>query len=666
MRNPNLETNMSDISTPEFSFLYDVKNKEYNKEKKVESTLNDEDKLALVQEQKKRDDFMIGLQQYAQQVQQVQQRPTQQQQPQNQGNVPQTSLEGFNPSQFKEMERLSQDLPKMEFEDGGTKQNLQGMKPYEVYESVTGESWSTAKSKGLTDGSYEKNLELKSNLISRANSKKSNVNEVIPSEVVDKIEKEESQLDPRVLDRIRQSVGRDKLFKDKGRVYGTSTKGETLEVDDKTIEMAGLPVKETRRRLTIENELVKSPYTSKNTVKVEPSFRKWDEIKSEQLEINKMAQDSVINHYHKMNNIQGSYVVVDKKKGLMHIYDSPNNTPQTFPVDLGAREWDAQSVTKFKDTNKNNKTDQEEVKNSNVDWTKSNHSTGAGKFYISNIDEKGYSGLPILNKMNERQYENIKEKGEIENVATSLHKGYVADDDFRVSNGCIRCNKGGLKSLVKNINMETPVYILPEDHGNAFVLENGKLNFKVKSGQNYNTYVPLEDYKNHPTGEERVKIAIEKMASGTSKFDPSLFKAKQGVNLDESLDRIAGGASRFDSKTYGLERGQGINRGQNALNHIPIKLEVSEQKFKQKAEELGFSGGYDPDQYNYVVKPFIKSLEKNKAEIMSAAKINGDAYNDIAKVAFGILGTETNFGDKHGALTNLAKAANKFINSDNS
>jgi hypothetical protein len=47
---------------------------------------------------------------------------------------------------------------------------------------------------------------------------------------------------------------------------------------------------------------------------------------------------------------------------------------------------------------------------------------------------------------------------------------------------------------------------------------------------------------------------------------------------------------------------------------------------------------------------------------MKAAKINGDAYNEIAKMTFGIYGTESNFGDTHSAEGNFARAVGKAIN----
>ena len=51
---------------------------------------------------------------------------------------------------------------------------------------------------------------------------------------------------------------------------------------------------------------------------------------------------------------------------------------------------------------------------------------------------------------------------------------------------------------------------------------------------------------------------------------------------------------------------------------------------------------------------------------MKAAQIDGDTYNDIAKIAFGIYGVESNFGDTHSAVGNLARAVNKFFDSKSS
>ena len=45
---------------------------------------------------------------------------------------------------------------------------------------------------------------------------------------------------------------------------------------------------------------------------------------------------------------------------------------------------------------------------------------------------------------------------------------------------------------------------------------------------------------------------------------------------------------------------------------------------------------------------------------MKAAKINGDVYNEIAKMAFGIFGAESNYADEHTGLMNFVKASIKL------
>ena len=51
---------------------------------------------------------------------------------------------------------------------------------------------------------------------------------------------------------------------------------------------------------------------------------------------------------------------------------------------------------------------------------------------------------------------------------------------------------------------------------------------------------------------------------------------------------------------------------------------------------------------------------------MKAAKISSDVYNELAKMAFGIFGTESHFGDEHRFYGNFLRAANKFLDPDSS
>ena len=126
-----------------------------------------------------------------------------------------------------------------------------------------------------------------------------------------------------------------------------------------------------------------------------------------------------------------------------------------------------------------------------------------------------------------------------------------------------------------------------------------------------------------------------------------------------------------DNNKYELKNGKlvfssknpNINRTVNTLNYKPIELEIDEKTFKDKVfTAFDFN---DEDEFK-TTKAFVKSLQDNKQKIMKAAQIDGDTYNDIVKIAFGIYGTESNFGDTHSAVGNLARATNKFFDSKSS
>ena len=121
-----------------------------------------------------------------------------------------------------------------------------------------------------------------------------------------------------------------------------------------------------------------------------------------------------------------------------------------------------------------------------------------------------------------------------------------------------------------------------------------------------------------------------------------------------------------DNNKYELKNGKlvfssknpNINRTVNTLKYKPIKLEIDEKTFKDK---VFTAFDFNDEEEFKTTKAFVKSLQDNKQKIMKAAQIDGDTYNDIAKMAFGIYGTESNFGDTHSAVGNLVRATNKFL-----
>jgi len=101
-----------------------------------------------------------------------------------------------------------------------------------------------------------------------------------------------------------------------------------------------------------------------------------------------------------------------------------------------------------------------------------------------------------------------------------------------------------------------------------------------------------------------------------------------------------------------------VNKTVKTLNYKPIKLEIDEKTFKDKV----FTAFDLNDEKEFeTTKSYVKALQDNKQKIMKAAQIDGDTYNDIAKIAFGIYGTESNFGDTHSTLGNLSRAVNKYL-----
>jgi D-alanyl-D-alanine dipeptidase len=540
------------------------------------------------------------------------------------------------------------------FEDGGTVSK--------TWELITGTPWADAKNKGYTTGSYDDNIALLKKLNSGELNVPKNLSEKVST--TDPLPIKFKPANPTLIKNIktassfndafaiaRKSLGANHIFEYDGRKYGTNLKGETFNPSAEVLAASGMNTPTVKTRLKKENESLISPYLSKRTVKLQPDpYEDWEETKKKNAELNKKNNADKILSYKKKNTGDRNFVIVDKQKGLLHIYDSKGTQLYSSAVDLGAKNSDAQTVTKYKDLNNDGKISGSEINKHNVDWTGGNFSTGAGKFYISNIDKKGHEGLPILNMMNERQYDNYLKTGKVENVSTSFHKGYVKDDKSRVSNGCVRCNKTTLDNLTKYLENASEVYILPEDEGNKFVYENGKLNFKTAHKSEFYTYKDNNNiyqkkgkdwYIANKPGDKLTKINT---ASRITELNKNATNAQYDYYVDANDN---------------VQKGQGINRTQNTLQYYPIKIKLNEEEFrKNKFTYLDL----DDESELKNVKSYVKALEENKQKIMKLAKINGDVYNEVAKVSFGILGNESNFADTHDADGNLFRAINKYFN----
>jgi hypothetical protein len=445
----------------------------------------------------------------------------------------------------------------------------------------------------------------------------------------------------------RETYGPNYIFEYKGRRFGTNKKGEDFKPTNKVLKKHKLDTPEVKKRIEQETKEVESPFFSKETIKLEADgYESWEDAKIRKEEFNKQDNADKIIAYHKNAPSKENFVIVDKAKGLMHIY-KPNGEllySEAFDVNTGKNEGDNQTVTKPKDLDGDGRitNDGDRVNGKfQPDWGKGNKTTGAGKYYISNIDKTGYGGLPILNMMNEGQYDKFKETGQVDNVATSFHKGYISGDDTRRSNGCVRCTKPTLEALTSSLKKLSEVYILPDNDENKFVYENGQLNFRPKLDEG----APMSE-------------------DGLSYLNP---KTNEKSNVPYYKDERGN-----------WQKGQGVNKTNKTLNYIPIKVNTNKEALRSWGDE-NMSGGYEDHGGIFVttandgdpkfendIEPFTNALAENKQKIMQVAGINGDVYNEIAQMTMGIYGAETSFGDTNSDAYNLMKATRKWYNSANS
>lgn len=318
----------------------------------------------------------------------------------------------------------------------------------------------------------------------------------------------------------------------------------------------------------------------------------------------------------KVKNFKNQYLIVDKKAATMSLYRDGEEI-ETFVVGVGANPGDAQTVTRYIDRDGDGRITEAD-KPFEVDWSKGNYSTGAGVFTVSNVtpSHKQYYGLPAFN---------LKNSNDIE-VATAIHgtpyerRSKIVDGDpttNRVSYGCVNGQCEDLVTLYEKYNLTVgdKVYILPEDEGNIFKIQDDKviLRSTKENRKSYETYIDQN-------GEEQ--------------------KTKQGINETR------------------------VTR-----EYKPIKIEVDmhslEGRYVKDAKLL--SGAAEEKQRKArekVIKEYVETIEKEKKNIMNQVSIPSDRYNDVAKVAIGILGVETNFGDEHDALTNFVKGVNKKLSKE--
>jgi hypothetical protein len=491
------------------------------------------------------------------------------------------------------------------------KQYSQGGTVSEIYEQQTGKPWATAKTEGLTDGSYTKNIELRSKLLSKA--------------ITTTKEPVVKPLSNPFYNPQEDYVSWDKKQQDINRI-------NQLPQDQRIIEYQNRNPSKTNYAIVDKKKSTMSIYSPGSST---PLYTEPVDIGATKTDAQTVTKVNVTNTQDLIN--------IQRKLGIIDDGIFGNQTKKAI------LEYNIKNPT-----NKIGYTPKYET-----NWDMGNSATGAGVFTISNIDKKGYKNQPILNMMNEAQKANFLKTGIINNVSTSLHEGYNPKDDEyeyagrpsakykkvgdkwlinlgketneqfvpmndpsgmrssvlnkeatradRISNGCVRCSKPLLEKLSSNLSTGSPIYILPEDAGNQFVYENNKINLKVGNTKDYTQY---------------------------QAYDGS------------------------------IQKGQGINRSQS-LNYVPIKIE---SKYELGYPMVDTEGNAVKGKGNDNAKQMAKALEDNKKSLMIDLGINGDIYNNLSLLSLGIAQQESKFGDssKFKLKNEVTQDVGKFLANDSS
>lgn len=380
--------------------------------------------------------------------------------------------------------------------------------------------------------------------------------------------------------------------------------------------------------------------------------------------LNDLDDKSKIINYHNIKDPNRKYIIVDKKKAIAEVYRGPQKL-YDYPIISGANSGDQsdhQTVTAAKLTEKSKekvidlqrklieagylpegsddgvpgKKTKSALKKYNVDnnenlslnflkwetdWSKGNFSTGAGMFTIGSKtnSEAAYGGLPGFNLHNQ---EGVSIATSFHGTPASRRFAFNTEDpsDNRLSNGCINCTREGIIRMHNDLEVGTPVYILPENKSNRFDIVDGKLRFTSSLGERNKEYYTKDEKGNVVT-----------------------------VSNKEAEKRIAEGEE-------GIFKSRGI---QNSNLYDPSLTSSEVSKFNLDEIEKDVNMSKDRRRFN-----FLKSVSENKKDIASEYNIPNNAYDEIADVAYGIFGAESTFGKDNNIFEDVFKTVRKSVNSN--
>ena len=298
------------------------------------------------------------------------------------------------------------------------------------------------------------------------------------------------------------------------------------------------------------------------------------------------------------------YLMSNKEKGTYGVYQGGNLIAEYEGL-MGANSGDA--ITNVPDK-------YPDIRGYQPDYSAGNLNSGAGEFFLSasspNSKDK-YNNAPSFNfALPGGQSQGMSIHGTPQS-RLQYYENENAEDN-RQTYGCVNGLCGDLKELFEmGLEPGTSWYSLPEDDRNKFTIIDGQPFLKS-----------------------------------------SLAAREEALNYED----YAGNT----------RRGQGMNVLNRTMpGYREIRANIDTEAFQRDIyNEQGFADRFtgdttDEEEFQQTTVPYTNSLVANKQKIMQATGVTNDEYNAIAKVAFGILGAESTFGDTNSMINNATRAAAK-------
>ena len=324
-------------------------------------------------------------------------------------------------------------------------------------------------------------------------------------------------------------------------------------------------------------------------------------------------------------NHDNNYVILDKKNGVISVYDKYNNLLyKSTGVSTGVSGEDYNTITYY-DTDGT-------IKNG-----AGNNSTPAG---ITQITSKNtYHDLPSFTR-------GRKGKNGYEDIASSLHFGNT--EEKNLSNGCVRLDKATIENISKYINVGTNVYTLPEKPGSRFVVRDGKLSYLADNPYG-SSEGPKKYWDDYNVSENRdysplVIKPSKNLKSGSGKYTANAFKFTSSLSKNKrNIMKIFG----LDSDTY------------NHLANLAIGIAEQESKFGTSLKY--YAKLADTELLGNAVSNWVRG-NKNRSRGITQIKLTGDA--EPMQAVYKKLGiTEDSITDAEvSALATIARLAYMYKN----